>query len=304
MENFYKDKFKLIVLFALLYIAFPLQKCYSQTFSESDIKKLAEQVNRQIKGVDFGDGIKAKGCLSIGRTLFYQYEVPDYWEAPHNIKKEIISNFITLGVAKSYYLKNIDVDCIYYKGNSIAKKVSIKSNEFSTYNLATGEYISIENHPKAKGVNLKIQPPSTWEVKEGNRPNIVKKFVYKNNSYMILVQDNDAFYSRNEAKELLNDKNFTDEVILASTSFLKNPVILNQSIVTIDRYPALVYTYKGSSERSGINVEQITKCWAIFYEDKYVFLICDSKTYNEFKTFESLYNLITNSVIFPDQYNY
>ena len=184
---------RILIYIIFYFFSLPL---FSQTFSETDIKKLAEQVNRQIKGVDIGNGIKAKGCLSLGRTLIYQYDVPSYWESPNNIKEEIISNLKTAGAAKTYFLQNIDVDFYYYKGNSLAKKVSVKSTEFSTFNFKLGEYISIKDHPKAKEVNLKLKVPVGWEVKEGDRPNIVKKFVNEGNTYLIIIKDNVTFFSR------------------------------------------------------------------------------------------------------------
>jgi hypothetical protein len=36
-----------------------------------------------------------------------------------------------------------------------------------------------KDHPKAKGINLKISYPSSWKAAEGTRPNILQKFVGK-----------------------------------------------------------------------------------------------------------------------------
>jgi len=276
---------------------------FSQTFSESDIKKLAEQVNKQIKGVDIGNGITAKGCLSIGRTLIYQYEVPGYWEAPNNIKEEIISNLKTAGAAKTYFLNNIDVDFYYYKGNSLAKKVSVKSNEFSTFNIELGEYVSIKDHPKAKEVNLKLKVPVGWDVKEGDRPNIVKKFTNEGNTYLILIKDNVTFFSRKQIREALQEDNFVKDFVQEASSFLKNPQFIDQSIVTIDTYPTVQFKVKGKMERSGLTFPIIMKCWVVFYEDKIIFLQAMGVDNSEFRALELLYTLITNSVIFPEQYN-
>ncbi len=276
---------------------------FSQTFSELDIKKLAEQVNKQIKGVDIGNGITAKGCLSIGRTLIYQYEVPGYWEAPNNIKEEIISNLKTAGAAKTYFLNNIDVDFYYYKGNSLAKKVSVKSNEFSTFNIELGEYLSIKNHPKAKEVNLKLKVPVGWDVKEGDRPNIVKKFTNEGNTYLILIKDNMTFFSRKQIREALQEDNFVKEFVQEASSFLKNPQVIDQSVVTIDTYPTVQFKVKGKMERSGLTFPIIMKCWVVFYEDKIIFLQAIGIDNSEFRALELLYTLITNSVIFPEQYN-
>jgi len=290
-----------ITIYFLIY--FFSSSAFSQTFSETDINKLAVKVNRQIKGVDIGNGIKAKGCLSLGRTLIYQYEVPDYWEAPSNIKEEIISNLKTAGAAKTYFLQNIDVDFYYYKGNSLVKKVSVKSTEFSTFNFQLGEYISIKDHPKAKEVNLKIKVPIDWEVKEGDRPNIVKKFVNEGNTYLILIKDNVTFFSRKQMRESLQEDNFVKEFVQEASSFLKSPKVIDQSVVTIDTYPAVQFMVKGKMERSGLTFPVIMKCWVVFYEDKIIFLQAMGIDNPEFRALEQLYALITNSVIFPEQYN-
>lgn len=290
-----------IIIYLIFYLfSLPV---FSQTFSEADVKKLAEQVNRQIKGVDIGNDITAKGCLSIGRTLIYQYDVPNYWEAPKNIKEELISNLKTAGAAKTYFLNNIDVDFYYYKGNSLAKKVSVKSNEFSTFSTSLGEYISIKDHPKSKEVNLKLKVPVGWNVKEGDRPNIVKKFTNEGNTYLILIKDNVSFFSRKQIKEALQEDDFVEEFVKEASPFLKNPHVIDQSVVTIDTYPSVQFKVKGKMERSGLTFPVIKKCWVVFYEDKIIFLQAMGIDNSEFRALEQLYSLITNSVIFPEQYD-
>lgn len=276
---------------------------YSQSFSESDIKNLAQQVNQQLKGLDIGNGIIARGCLSVGRKLIYQYDVPEYWQATANFKEELILNLKTAGAAKMYFLQDIDVDFYYYKGSRLVKKVSIESNEFSTVNYSLGEYISIKDHPKSKGVNLKLKSPVGWEVKDGDRPNIVKKFTNENNTYLIIIKDNVTFFSRKQIRELLGDDNYVEEFVRESITFLKSPQLLDHAVVTIDTYPTIQYIAKGSMERAGYSVPISTVCWFIFHEDKIVFLQAMSIDNAEFKALEQLYTLITNSVMFPEQYN-
>ena len=291
---------KICIYFLISFFPLPL---FCQTFSETDIKKLAVEVNRQIKGISFNNGIKAKGCLSLGRTLIYQYEVPENWEAPENIKEEIISNLKTAGDSKIYFLQNIDVYYYYYKGNSLAKKVGIKSIEFSIFNFQLGDYISIKDHPKAKGVNLKIKMPIGWEDKEGNLPNIVKKFEFQGNLYLITILDNINFFSRKEIGEMLQNQKFVKEYVQEGISFLKFPVVLEQSIVSIDSYPAIYFKVKGESDRTGFSKLEIMKCWVVFYEDKIVLFQSIGLDNPEFRALEQLYLQITYSVIFPDQYN-
>jgi len=291
---------RFILIFIIAFVPFA---SFSQSFSETDIKKLADKVNQQIRGVDIGNGITARGCLAIGRTLVYQYDVPEYWEAPKNLKAEVIANLKTAGAAKSYFSYDVNADFYYYQGNSLIEKVSIKSNEFSTFNFDLGEYLSIKDNPKAKEVNLKLKVPIGWDVKEGDRPNIVKKFVNEGNTYLILIKDNMTFFSRNESKELLRDENLVKEFVQESSSFLKNPEVLDQSVVTLDTYPTVQFKVKGTMERSGLTIPIIMKCWVVFYEDKIVFLQSMGIETTEFRALEQLYFLITNSVIFPEQYN-
>lgn len=298
MEKYIKTS--LIVLIQLLLITNAL---YSQTISENDIKELAVSINQKVKGTDVGNGITARGCIAVGRTLVYQYDVPENWEAPENAKEDLIDNFKTIGTAKTFFLQNVNVDFYYFKNNKIVKKVSINSNEFSTYNFKLGNYISIKDHQKAKDVNLKLKVPIGWEIKEADRPNIVKKFVKDNNSYMILIKDYMTFLSRKEAKEILSDQEFTNELINESSSFLKNPEIINQNIITVDSYPTLEFTVKGEAERLGYKFGMVMKFWFVFYEDKMVALQGGGLDNAEFKVLENLYTSITNSVVFPEQYN-
>lgn len=275
----------------------------SQSFTKNDIKKLAAKINSEIKGVEINEHISARGCIAIGRVLIYQYDVSKEWYPQKNMKDIIIANYIESGISELYYNNDIDVDFMYYTGNKLRKRLSIKSNEFTTLNFKLGDYVSIMGHPKAKGVNLKLKQPTGWEIKEGDRPNVVQKFVYKTNTYLILIKDNMMFFSRNEAKELLADEDYVNEFLYESNTFLSDFNIINHKLVTVDTYPALEYTVEGSNERSGLKLNLIMKTWLIFFEDKIIFLQCMSADKKEFQKLETLYNLITNSVIFPEQYN-
>jgi len=274
-----------------------------ERFSENDIKQFARQINEEIGRMDLGNEITARGCLAFKRTLVYQYDVDEYWYPPENMKEDLITNFKKAGYSDLYFNNDINVNFHYYFGNKLQKSISIKSHEFSNLNFKLGDYVSIEGHPKAKGVNLKIKHPIGWEVEEGNRPNIIKKFVYKTNSFMIIVKDNITFFSRNEVSELLSDDEYVNEFISEASSFLDNANVLNHRIITIDKYPTLEFTIKGSKERSGVEMKTIMKSWVILYEDKLVMLQCMGFNDKEFSTLEGLYYLITNSVIFPEQYN-
>jgi hypothetical protein len=166
-----------------------------------------------------------------------------------------------------------------------------------------GQYISIKDHPKAKGVNMKLKVPIGWHLSEGDRPNVVKKFVKDGNTFMILVKDNVTFFSRKEVRDLLKDDKFLKEFVGEFSSALKSPQLIEHSVVTIDNYPALTFKVKGKVERSGIVFPVIMKCWVFLYEDKIVALQSAGFGNSNFKNLEITYSSITNSVIFPEQYN-
>lgn len=166
-----------------------------------------------------------------------------------------------------------------------------------------GQYISIKDHPKAKGVNMKLKVPIGWQLSEGDRPNVVKKFVKDGNTFMILVKDNFTFFSRKEVRDLLKDDKFLKEFVGEFSSALKSPQLIEHSVVTIDNYPALTFKVKGKVERSGIVFPVIMKCWVFLYEDKIIALQSAGFGNSNFKNLEITYSSITNSVIFPEQYN-
>jgi hypothetical protein len=190
---------------------------------------------------------------------------------------------------------------LFSQSNNIEKTIYKNIN----FSLSTqiGEYLSIKDHPKAKGVNLKIQVPVGWEVKEGDRPNIVKKFVKGDNLYLIQIFDNVTFYSRKQSRESLQKESFVSDLIQKESSFLKNFEVLEQSIITIDTYPAIQYKVKGEIEQMGNKVSFIMKSWLILYEDKFIILQSMASNNLNFNENEQLYSLITNSVIFPEHYN-
>lgn len=290
----------LLLLFFFLSTSFTL---LAQKISEKKIREIAIEANKKIRGLEIEEGITALGCYSIGRTLIYKYEVSNNWLPVTNIKKKLISNFKTAGQAKTYFLNDIDVSFYYYRESELLKKIDIKSNEFSPFNYELGEYISLHDHPKSKGVNIKLKVPIGWDIEEGDRPNIVKKFVKDGNAYMVQIRENVTFFSRNEIKELFEEDDFVKGFLDESISYLNKPELLDKSIISIENYPTIYFKAKGSIKRSGLNIPMIMKCWYIFYEDKLVFLQAVGSNTNEFNALENLYFRITNSLIFPDQYN-
>lgn len=173
----------------------------------------------------------------------------------------------------------------------------------SASNIQLGEYHSIKDHPKAKGVNLKVKVPKGWEILEGDRPNVVVKFLNSNDMFLVMVRDTETFISKKSAKELFEDEEFVTELKGAYNSQFKEWTLLDKKTVTIDNYPALELTVSGSGERLGVNFEMIMKTWYFFYEDKFIYLQGSGVKSNTWAARSQLFSLIANSVVLPDQYN-
>lgn len=71
-----------------------------------------------------------------------------------------------------------------------------------------------QGHPKAKGVDFQVRYPASWRPAEGERPNIIQKFVSENGrgleSIMLVVKDiplpEDYKPTKRELDEFFSDK--------------------------------------------------------------------------------------------------
>lgn len=313
-----KNKKLLKIVFTIFTIFFSFQIAFSQNITEEDarkksdnyyeteLKKLAEKITKEQKGTNI-NGVVLKGCYAEGKKLIWQYEVPSNWYPLENGKNAIIENFRKGGSSDLYYKNGISVEFQYFTNDKFRHKFQIDSKEFANEEL--GDFISIKGHPKSLGIDMQLKIPDSWKSEEGDRPHIVKKFTYMTNGYMsntflIEIQDNVAFVSRNEAREMFSDEKSVNDLINQwSLSFFNNHKLLNHRLVTIDKYPTLEFTVSGTKERAGLLMNIKFRCWYIFYEDKIVNLMAMSLDNGEFERMEPSFYKIVNSIIFPEQYN-
>jgi hypothetical protein len=291
-------------LFIVLFVFHSSTNSYlfSQDLSEKDIHQLAASVNDLFSGVSLGDGLSGKRCYSDQRTIVYEYQVPFDWIINKDAKVEIVNGLIESGHAETYFLQDINVKYVYYKGDFIAGEIYVSSLEMSSYEYEIGSYINLNGHKKSKGVNFRIKAPVDWEISEGDRPNIVKKFIKDGNLFLISIIESYTFFSRKQIRELLSDKSYLKDFVNEQLSVITSPEILKNQVVTVDTYPAIELKVRGSYERLGNVLSSTIKMWYVFYEDKIVLFKAISFKASDFKGYENLYDLITNSVIFPEQY--
>jgi hypothetical protein len=290
------------VVLGLTLVTLPIN-AYCTTLTEDDIKKIAAQSSVQMKGVDMGSGAIGRQTISVGRHIFYQYDVPDDWQIFPNARQAIISNSKKTGSAERWFNEKIDTSFVYFKKNSAPLMIDIRYREYSPFNFDLGEYISIKNHPKSKSINFKIQPPKDWLVEEGNGPNTVTKFTYKGNTFSVMTKEAPTFFSKSEARKEFSDLDgsFFDD-ILRECGRLSGRMISN-SLVTIGSYPAVEAEYVCLQEIAGVKFELFTVSWMIFFEDKVVMLMGMGGNEVEFQELKKLYLLVAATGSFPERFN-
>jgi hypothetical protein len=169
--------------------------------------------------------------------------------------------------------------------------------------IQLGNYHSIKDYPKAKGVNLKIKVPKGWKVEEGDRPNVVVKFINGSDVFLVTVEDYMTFVSKKNARALFEDEEFVNNLSQGFSNVFQQWELLEKKRMTIDNYPALELVVAGKGERIGIQYEVVMKTWYIFVEDKIIYLQGSTPKSENRSAKSQLFNLLTNSVVLPDQYN-
>tara|TARA_B110000037_G_scaffold5899_1_gene6336 strand:- start:1798 stop:2682 length:885 start_codon:yes stop_codon:yes gene_type:complete len=294
MEVFNKELKNFLLFFFSLTYWFGVN---GQTITEKDIKKLSIEINKEF--INFEDpytGIKGRGVIPIGKKLIFQYNVPEEWYPSGDIKEVLINNLIVSENYKMFVKYKIDRSFYYFKNNRIIKTVTVNWEELNKFIL--GEYLELTSHPKSNGLEYKIRPPINWEIKEGDRPHIVKKFINEQMIYLILIYETGQFFTKKEVKELFQTDSEIKEFI-NSMSKETEFKLTNYKVITIDNHPFLYYTGDLKKEINGIEIKSEVHYWTSLVEDQLIsFMGSDSSKNNSYPKFLK----ITNSVIFLNQY--
>lgn len=293
-----------IILFTLFLFT---NNCFAAILSESDIKVLAAELEKRSNGT-FDTHVE-------GRTIVIETFLFDNSYLKGLTNENIANSFeddLVVLCATNFINVRYDIHYIDNAGNERKKKVYLGLSDFLNYNSDTRERISLEDHPKAKGVNLSLVKPRGWTNKEGDGPHIVKKFeaVQKNNyvTYMVHMNSLPTFVSRQEAQEVFDDdrhqREGLKELIDDWFNELPNVKILSERTELVGRYPAkrVEYTYRPTAQ--SVTFELFAVSWIIFYEDTLITLTGTSMSNDkdEMQRFGVLFDTITGSVRFYDQY--
>ncbi|RLW61172.1 MAG: hypothetical protein B6D75_03640 [gamma proteobacterium symbiont of Stewartia floridana] len=164
---------------------------------------------------------------------------------------------------------------------------------------------------KAKGVAFSIDSPKTWVAKEGNRPNIVQKFVSDNGRglelLLILIievplQPGEKITEK-DVLEILNPKDIQD--------FMPDGgLYLNSGKLTLENLPGFWVHFKmdGARVRNTFGMEAIM--YTIFYKNKMIQIHGQVMTSingepakrGGLKKYEKLFDLMANSFVISNMY--
>lgn len=170
---------------------------------------------------------------------------------------------------------------------------------------------STEGTGKAKGVKFSIDLPKTWLAKDGNRPNVVKKFVSENGKglelLIILIKEVPLMpnekVTQKDVEDLLNPKDIR-EFLPDGSNYLKSGKL------KLENLPGFWIYYNMQSNRLRNTIDMETIMYAIFYKNKMIQLqgqvttSVNGKNINRggFKKYENLFDLIANSLVISNMY--
>ena len=274
-----------------------------QTTSTEQIKEFAEKMNEELPYTMPGTNVTLQNISAMGRTIIYTYQVPEGWIPFEDIKTQLL-NTLSLDLKKLYSNEQINLMYNYFRDGGLVKGVRISYRDFNLPKLnSLGDYISYKSHPKAKGVNIKIKDPLGFEKLEGDRPNIVAKYNNKDENlvYTVLIIELPLFFSRNEIKEYV----FNENSDLLANEFVKEfrGELISSRYTEIDNYSAIEFVFDLEKDILNQKISMRSVAWYIYYEDR-IIALNGGTTKANFEKYKYIFSLITNSILFEEQYNY
>ena len=283
---------------------------------EQGIKELQSMIPVNANGMTLVNAVNENDT-----DLVYVYELQN--ENSLNIIKNLVNkgtlikNMMSNNGSQFFITNNIVGVWRYYYNKELIKEIKINPSDYnltpsfysSNEDYKLGDFVSFKDLPKSKGVNMQIRKPLGWDIYEGDRPNIVLKFVLSNKRAIFKIENNTRFISKNDAIEIFSDKDYLkrakNSLKLTPDSNIK---AYSSRITTIDSYPSLENNYEIELNYAGNDIINHILFYQIYYEDKIIQLLFTEQLkegvneYEKDKFFVSKMKKMVSSVIFPDQY--
>ena len=164
---------------------------------------------------------------------------------------------------------------------------------------------------KAKGVAFSIESPKTWVAKEGDRPNIVQKFVSENGRglelLLVLIKEvplqPGETIKEKDVLEILNPKDIQDFIP-------DGGVYINSGKLTLENLPGFWVHFKMDMARVKSTVGMEIIMYTIFYKNKMIQIQGGVMTSingepaerGGLKKYEKLFDVMANSFVISNMY--
>ena len=163
-------------------------------------------------------------------------------------------------------------------------------------------------HPKSKGINMKVSYPASWLAKEGERPNIVKKFHSERGKGLELVfittKQLELAPSESDLKELFTPTAMKDFVPPGAKFIQAKPTIL-------EALPAGILEYSMRQERLGATIASQFISYIFVHGTTMVWLTCGvsadqattpTQLARKMEDFKPLFLLMANSIVLENRW--
>ncbi len=175
--------------------------------------------------------------------------------------------------------------------------------------LAAKSKYATAGHAKAKGLVMTLEYPTSWTAKEGERPNIVQKFVSPSRLEMAAIitkalplpagtkipeQELKEFFTPTEMKEMLPE----------------GATLIAAKATKIEGLPAGIMEYSMRQERAGMTADMRFVAFIFVHGTTMVQLQCSvvapvaqsASLPQRMTEFMPLFTLMANSIVLPDKW--
>jgi hypothetical protein len=166
-------------------------------------------------------------------------------------------------------------------------------------------------HPKAKGVDFQISYPTSWRPSEGERPNIIQKFVSENGRgsemAMLMVKDLPVppgyKVTQAELDDLFSEKELRGMVPSGGRLIAAKPIILDGQKGGMVMFEQTIQRLDVSMTVRGMHFVTIRSGKMVLIQCMvYMRLGGDTNMQGRFEHFEPVFRLIGNSFVLNDRY--
>lgn len=168
-----------------------------------------------------------------------------------------------------------------------------------------------KNNPKVKAVDFNIRIPKSWKSTEGNRPNIVRKFI-SNNGYIVedKFMENIIFgvYDLPIEVNSLTQQDLND----ICNDIPANSILRDCKKTNLENLPVVTQRIKMDVSRLENNVNMEIIQYNIFYKNKLLMIQGQVGTINDkvsektllerFEKFKPVFSYVANSLVINDLY--